>query len=59
MKNINTFLAYICAEIIAIIVGLPAYIIGDTSLLVAALFGALIATLIYTEYITKEEIYEE
>jgi len=61
MKNINKLIAYICVEIVAFIIGIPAYITGEIDMVINMTAIATMATLIYIDYIikTENEYYED
>ena len=57
MNNIDRFLAYICVMVISVIVGLPAYIVGESMVMINAFFTALLVTICYCT--VNEEYYED
>lgn len=60
MKEFNKFIAYMTIMVVAIIIGLPAYIVGEIDLMIITTLGAFLATIIYMNYtIRREEDYEE
>lgn len=55
MKEFDKLIIYICLMVVAIIIALPAYITGAIDLMVITTLGAFLMTLLYMEFIMKDE----